>query len=100
MSQEYFMSEAAKDLIRDKFNKKGCTMLFTHYRKYEFCWRSEGDLDFKIEASYGGDSDRIYRYDVSSGEYREFRSLSELKNAFTYIEIHDYTNQLIYSWED
>jgi len=100
MGQEYFKDKYAVELIRDTFNKRPVTMLFQSYHKYEFKWASEGNLDFKVNASYGGDSDRIYRYYVSCNESIDINSLSQLKNHFNYIEIHNYTNELIYSWED
>ena len=98
--REYFKDKYAEELIRDTFNRHSSDMIFSHYSKYEFYWESEGNLNFKIRASYGGDSDRIYRYSVCSGDTLKVSSLQQLKNNFSWIEIHNYTNELLYSWED
>lgn len=97
--KETFYMDNAEEIIRDVFNKHGVSMCFSHYHKFEFYWESEGNYNFKVNARYGW-SHRGATSRVSSGEYREFKTFKDLKNAFTYIEIHDYTNQLLYTYED
>ena len=40
---------------------------FSHYFKFSFSFVAEGD-GFKITGVFGGDSDSIYRYDLSNDE--------------------------------
>lgn len=72
---------------------------FVSYYKYEFFFEDEDmDEQFKISASYGGDSDIIYRFSVSPEDRVTCDSLEDMKMQFTSIQVHNYTNELIYSW--
>lgn len=97
---EKFHTEKAEEFIRDKFSKGGIDMRFSHYHKYEFYWESEGDLDFVVHASYGGDPDRIYRYPVTCGDVNKYRTFEALKNAFTFIQILDNNRKELYTYDE
>ena len=100
MERGEMMDDSTELWINEKFSRGLVEIVFSHYHKYEFYWKSDGDLDFRIEGSYGGDADRIYRYPVSSDDRHKIKSLDHLKQLLTSIEIYDHQGEMVYSWEE
>lgn len=98
--EEYFKDESSKVWIQEQLLLKPAVLKFSHYYKYYFHY-SNGDSrpEFKIDADYGGDADVIYRHHVSSEQVLKITSIEQMKNLFTGVTIHNFTNELVYSWE-
>lgn len=74
-------------------NREGLEMRFSYYWKYCFTYKGENN-NMRINASYGGDSSDIYRYEVTSEPIKLPEKFEDLKGEFRDFTITDkYTGE-------
>lgn len=56
-------TKMTKEEVQEKF--KDVKIKFTHYYKYSFTFEGMSEDGYKIVCSYGGNTDDIYRFNVT-----------------------------------